>query len=116
MKILIATGIYPPEIGGPATYAQKIAQKLAENGHEVAVLTYSAKAVESTDSNSKWKIIRIARGNKILNRIRFLAAAYRLAPRNDLVYMLDWFVAGFPAALAWPARGAPPVLPVSPPF
>src|SRR3989338_4257303 len=110
MRLLLVTGIYPTEIGGPATYAQKIAQKIGENGHEVAVLTYSTNAVESTDSNSKWTIIRIARGNKILNRIRFFAAVYRLAPRNDLVYMLDWFAAGFSAALACRARGVPYVV------
>src|SRR3989338_7806812 len=107
MRLLLVTGIYPPEIGGPATYAQKIAQKLGENGHEVSVLTFSPNAVESTDSNSKWTIIRIARGNKMLNRIRFFAGVYRLAPRNDLVYMLDWFAAGFPAGhLCRPQGGA----------
>jgi len=28
MKILIATGIYPPEVGGPATYAVLVESEL----------------------------------------------------------------------------------------
>jgi len=28
MKILIATGIYPPDIGGPAKYAKSLAEEL----------------------------------------------------------------------------------------
>lgn len=40
-KILIATGIFPPDIGGPATYGAIIEQALKENGFEVQVLVYS---------------------------------------------------------------------------
>ncbi|MBX4206385.1 hypothetical protein KW784_01200 [Candidatus Parcubacteria bacterium] len=37
MKILIATGIYPPEIGGPAEYAKNLGDTWASQGHEVIV-------------------------------------------------------------------------------
>lgn len=37
MKILIATGIYPPEIGGPAEYAKNLADVWTKEGHEVTV-------------------------------------------------------------------------------
>lgn len=40
MKILIATGIYPPEIGGPATYAFLVENELKKRGHEVFVLPF----------------------------------------------------------------------------
>ena len=40
MKILIVTGIFEPEIGGPAEYTPKLAAGLFERGHEVKVLTY----------------------------------------------------------------------------
>ncbi len=42
MKILIATGIFPPEIGGPATYAALLAEKLPQNGFEIEVLPFRA--------------------------------------------------------------------------
>lgn len=40
MKILIATGIYPPEIGGPAHYAQELKRSLEKQGNTVRVATY----------------------------------------------------------------------------
>jgi len=40
MKILIATGIYPPEIGGPAQYALNLEKEFLRKGHSVKVLTY----------------------------------------------------------------------------
>src|SRR4051812_34926218 len=39
MKILVVTGIYPPDIGGPATHADDIRRALIDRGHEVSVLT-----------------------------------------------------------------------------
>ncbi|HEY4513933.1 MAG TPA: glycosyltransferase family 4 protein [Candidatus Paceibacterota bacterium] len=105
MKILLVCGIYPPEIGGPARYAQKIAEQFINKGNGVSVLTYSTDDSDQSEHLLKWKIIRIVRRNKILNRMRFFAAVYRLAPKYDLVYMLDWFAAGFPAALAARLRG-----------
>ncbi|WP_334110163.1 glycosyltransferase family 4 protein [Thermodesulfitimonas autotrophica] len=41
MTILIVTGIFPPDIGGPATYVPLIAGALASRGHQVKVLTTS---------------------------------------------------------------------------
>lgn len=41
MKILIATGIYPPDIGGPAQYAQHIRDEFVRLGHTVSVVTYT---------------------------------------------------------------------------
>jgi len=40
MKIIIATGIYPPKIGGPATYAKGLEKALQSAGHEVRIMTY----------------------------------------------------------------------------
>ena len=40
MKILIATGIYPPDIGGPAQYARNLYETWKNQGHEVKVAAY----------------------------------------------------------------------------
>ena len=39
MRVLIVTGIYPPDIGGPATHAADLAQTLRARGHEAFVVT-----------------------------------------------------------------------------
>jgi glycosyltransferase involved in cell wall biosynthesis len=44
MKILLVTGIFPPEIGGPATFAQAAAARLIAAGHEVSVVTLAVSA------------------------------------------------------------------------
>ena len=41
MRIVIATGIFPPDIGGPATYSKIIAEEFLERGHNVSVVAYS---------------------------------------------------------------------------
>lgn len=41
MKILIATGIYPPEIGGPAEYAKNLEEVWKKQGHTVSVRVFS---------------------------------------------------------------------------
>jgi glycosyltransferase involved in cell wall biosynthesis len=41
MKILIATGIYPPDIGGPAQYAFNLEREFQKLGHEVRVIKFS---------------------------------------------------------------------------
>ncbi len=40
MKILISTGMFPPDIGGPATYSQFIADRLPQYGLAVDVVSF----------------------------------------------------------------------------
>ncbi|MEA2828911.1 MAG: L-malate glycosyltransferase [Actinomycetota bacterium] len=39
MRVVIVTGIYPPDIGGPATHASDLARALRGRGHDVVVLS-----------------------------------------------------------------------------
>ena len=110
MKILITTGIFEPEVGGPATYAPRIARQFASAGNSVAVITYSATLSKDSDKNYPFKLVRIVRGNRLLNRVRFFFAAYREAKKCDLIYTLDWFAAGLPVALAAKLLGKPYVV------
>ncbi len=86
MKILIATGIYPPQVGGPAYYAKGLKQALGEAGHETKVVTYGA-------------LIRLPAG------LRHAAFFVRLLPKlvwADRVIALDTFSVAWP--LAWATR------------
>jgi glycosyltransferase involved in cell wall biosynthesis len=40
MRILIATGIFPPDIGGPATYSKLLRDELPKRGIEVKILNF----------------------------------------------------------------------------
>jgi glycosyltransferase involved in cell wall biosynthesis len=100
MKILITTGIYPPEPGGPATYVQNLAQVLVKQGHQVGVIAYSDKSQYDGDNDLEYKLIRIKRGNKILNYIKFFKAVKKNIKDFDIVYCFDHFSAGLPSILA----------------
>ena len=63
LKILIATGIYPPDIGGPATYAYNLSRELTRLGHEVNVLTYS-----DDQSGCEGNLCKVSRQKGILFR------------------------------------------------
>ena len=39
MRVLVVTGIFPPDIGGPATHAADVSAELTDRGHDVTVLT-----------------------------------------------------------------------------
>ena len=41
MKILLATPIYPPEIGGPSVYVQELEERFAKKGIKTKVVSYN---------------------------------------------------------------------------
>ena len=100
MRIVIATGIFEPESGGPATYTPKLATRLIEAGHEVTVITYSDQARFDFDTNYSFTLVRVVRGGKLFNRLKFLAAVMQHARQCDLIYTLDWFAAGVPVMVS----------------
>jgi glycosyltransferase involved in cell wall biosynthesis len=110
MRIIIASGIFEPEGGGPATYAPKLAALLVEKGWDVTVLTYSDRERYETDSAYPFKLIRVVRSGKILNRIKFFFAVLKYAHGSDLIYSFDWFAAGVPLAAAAKLMGTKYVL------
>lgn len=84
MKILIATGIYPPQIGGPAQYAKNLAETFRLKEHTVSVLNYKLE-------------------NKLPPGVRHLLFFFRMlvALRGiDFAIALDTFSVGLPGVLA----------------
>mgnify|MGYP001561005476 CR=1 FL=1 len=102
MKILITTGIFPPDIGGPASYGRTLAQKLAEN-FSVSLVTYSSKRKFPEDKNQPFKIIRIARWlPKFLRHFVFFVKTVSAAKGADVIFSLNAISAGLPAL--WAAK------------
>ncbi len=60
MKILVITPIFPPDIGGPASYVPAVSASLVEKGHAVTVLTLS-DVLTHDDSGYLFPVIRILR-------------------------------------------------------
>ncbi len=95
MKILIATGIYPPDIGGPATMLAALAKALEDNGFEVKILTYSDEILKDEKN-----IFRIGRKqNSLLMYLKYFLKMWKLSGWADVVYITDTYSVGYFAYL-----------------
>lgn len=70
MRILIVSNLFPPDIGGPATYVPKIAAELASRGHHISVVAGAPPDYENgTDDSRPFPVFRVSRGLPLLKRI-----------------------------------------------
>src|SRR3990167_4165522 len=89
MKILIATPLYPPEPGGPATYSKLLEDGLPKLGIDVVLVKFG-------DIRGLAKVFR---------HIAYFARVRKAAHDVDLIYALDPVSVGLPSLLAaWVAR------------
>ncbi len=83
MRILITTGIYPPQIGGPAQYAKNLAETFQTMGHKVWVATYNWERYLPSGLRHFWF------GIKIIPTVW----------RAEKIVTLDTFSVGLPTAI-----------------
>jgi glycosyltransferase involved in cell wall biosynthesis len=99
-RILIVTNIYPPEIGGPASYCHALAKKLAEN-NKIKVITYSPVTQYSADKSEKFQIVRVwDRNIGFLKRFIYFIKIFFAARNSDSILALNAVSAGVPAQFA----------------
>ncbi len=99
MRIIIATGIFPPEIGGPATVANQLASALTTTGYSVTVISYAPGASQAMNSD-KFSVQRVTRsGIRGISYLKYLIALFRLTKKKDLIIALDPYAVGLPVFL-----------------
>jgi glycosyltransferase involved in cell wall biosynthesis len=81
LKLLIATGLYPPEIGGPATYCRMLEELLPAHAVRVAVLPFGM--VRSLP--------------KVIRHLRYTYELFRMSKDAEVIYALDPVSVGLPA-------------------
>lgn len=91
MRILIATGIYPPEVGGPARYAAELKNFWAKEGDTVSV---------TVASRFKWL-------PSVLRQVVFFKWCILKGARSNIIFALDTFSAAVPAFYAAKALRKP---------
>ena len=85
MKILITVGIFPPDIGGPASFVPKIAELYSNSGHDVTVVCLTDR--KQTD-NLNFKVVRILRNQNLLIRwIKTVSQIIRQSYNADLLFV-----------------------------
>lgn len=91
MKVVIATPLYPPEIGGPATYAKLLFEGLPAEGIEVELVKFS----------------EVRYLPKIIRHYIYYRSVLRAARAADAVLALDPVSVGLPAMYAAKKAGKP---------
>ena len=81
MKIVVVSGIWPPDVGGPASHAPALAEALLEAGHTVEVVT----TADRTPARRPYPLRWVARGRpaplRHLAVVREVRSAARCADR-----------------------------------
>lgn len=83
MNITIATGLYPPEIGGPATYAAMLETELPAYGFSLKVVPFG------------W----VRHYPKVVRHIVYAYKLWEESKDADIIYALDPISVGFPASI-----------------
>lgn len=91
MKVLLVSGIWPPDVGGPASHVPELAGHLRERGHEVRVLTTAAAAPAPESYPVHWVGRSLPPG---LRHAAFALRLTRLARRADVVYVVSVLTRG----------------------
>ncbi|PIR48367.1 hypothetical protein COU80_05350 [Candidatus Peregrinibacteria bacterium CG10_big_fil_rev_8_21_14_0_10_55_24] len=100
MKILLATGIYPPDIGGPATYVRNLAEGLVREGVQVTVVTYAQEPGDRSQGSGAWDIVHVRKGMPILRWVQFARALKKHGKDADVVYAFSSVSCGVPLLFA----------------
>lgn len=108
MNILIATGIYPPEIGGPAGFAKALAGALARRGDSVSVVTYGDGRTERGSGFSVSVVPRV--GGAFVRYVRYAYVVWREAKNADIVFLQGAVSEGLPGTMGACLAGKPTLL------
>lgn len=95
MRILLVSNIFPPLIGGPATFMDRLAHELAARGHRVTVVCSSAGGADPDDRRRPFRVVRVSIENRYAYEVRMRLVLLRelLAHRTVFVSLLDDYVA-----------------------
>ncbi len=85
MKLFVASGIFHPEPGGPATYLNELLPRLVDRGWDVRVVSYSDAPY--ADRSYPYPVTRILRRALPLRLIDYARAARPLLAWADVVYL-----------------------------
>lgn len=109
-KIVIATGIFPPDIGGPASYIRAIGGPLSEHA-DVHVVAFSSVRTHEGDEGLPYAVRRVwTRIPWGIRHVVFFLRCWAAARKADRVYVLNATTAGYTGSVAAWLAGKPTVV------
>ena len=88
IKVLIITAIFPPDIGGPASYVTTLSENLIKNGHKVHVIALSDPKNLYDSPVGFYSVTRISRKQaRLLRVISVVKSIVSNGRRADIIYV-----------------------------
>lgn len=95
MRVLIVTGIFPPDHGGPATYVSLIADGIKKQGHDVVAVITLSDRTDYDDSHYGFPVIRLRRGSfRLFRWLQTILTIAFYARHSDVVFMTGLVLEG----------------------
>jgi len=91
MKLLIATGLYAPDIGGPATYVKMLEEYVSPHGVELTIVPFS----------------QVRDWPKGVRHVIYVWRVWRASRHVDIIFALDPVSVGLPAMIVSRLRRLP---------
>lgn len=99
--ILLATGIFPPDIGWPASYVPKIAKRMLQDNLIPIVITYSDSPYVQQFDSLGYQVVRITRSKMFVRHyLKYRWAVLQRWRKCKHIFLQDYFSAGIPTLLA----------------
>lgn len=109
MKIVIPTPIFPPEIGGPATYVYELAKRLSTE-HEIIIITFTQDPQPVKNTN----VVSISLHKHFLGilfrQLKLAIAIYKYGKNSDIIYAQGPVVVGFTSTIIGTALNKPTII------
>ncbi len=106
MKIVLATPLYPPEIGGPSTYIKELAERLRDI-HDIVIVAYATTSEKIPGT----KLITVSKRSPLpLRLIKYSIVLFRASKNADVMYVQNAVASGLPALIVGKLRGIPVVI------
>lgn len=98
-KVLLISNIFPPAIGGPATFGVRLGERLSRDGYRVTFVCATAAPAEM-DGQYPFKVIRAGtKGNRLLREMNMRCRLALAMLNADMVYCM-----GLEHQTHWAAR------------
>jgi glycosyltransferase involved in cell wall biosynthesis len=88
VRVLIVSGIWPPDVGGPASHAPDVAQFLQDHGHDVEVVT----TADAPPAARAYPVHAVSRHHRVgVRHLRGAGLIHHDAREVDVVYTTGMF-------------------------
>ncbi len=84
MRILLTSPVFPPDLGGPATYVPSLGRFLVERGHDVEVVAFCS---DPEPKGWPFRVVSISRGALPVRYLKAFWQVWKSAKHADVVYV-----------------------------